>query len=344
MDIVTIYALPDVQEPLKAFEGLIKSFKKYGFRTCDKLKLIVPRLGVEKVDQIRKMVNLISGDGHEVIVSAYGTFRGNGTSESLIAYHNRVLCSASKQIVGVGKFLYIPFGCEPNVKDWARDVESLINMNTDKKFIGETRENVDGLSFLSGACVLDYKWFSSATVFQAIYAKNYALDRCARQMQGGMLSYQLPFTSVELGGKEEVLGNAAITVKNKAKKAAERVEELAKDVEDDVVDEVVVAVEEIVAPEPVVEVVVEKEFLADAIVETSEVKLDDTPKKVVEPPKRGRPAGKKAAKKKRGKKKTAKKVAKKETTSIEAPKSVSVPFGASLPRNKDTTERVDHSL
>ena len=199
MDIVTIFGQPDEAEPLKALEGLMMSFKKYGFRTTDRLIMFGPNFQGEKLEKIHKMLGLLSGEGHMFVPFSY---RSGRAGRSLAQYHNNVLCSASRYIQGDGEMLYIPFGCEPNEKGWGKKVETVINMHPTKSFIGETSVGTNGKPYLSGACILPYSFFSSNVCFQAINAKTYVMDRANMSCRGGIEAYELPFTGVDMGGEK----------------------------------------------------------------------------------------------------------------------------------------------
>ena len=340
MDIVTIYGQPDEAEPLKAFEGLMKSFKKYGFRNTDRLIILGPNFQGEKLDKMHKMLGLISGEGHKFVPFSY---RNGRAGRSLAEYHNYCMCVASRHVVGEGNFLYLPFGCEPNEKGWGKSVETVMNMHTDKSFIGETRLGANGFPYLSGACVLPYTLFSKGTVFQAVNSKVYALERCNMSCRGGVLHYDFPFTSIDFVGakvEEDSL------VKWRKEKPDKEAEELIPDVAEDVSEEVMEVVADIIAPEPEPEPEVPDTFLEDelkAVEETEEAPKPEKPKKKAAKKKR---AAKKGAKKKTAKK-AAKKAVKKPVTGIPATETKSapafVPFGGALPR-AEKTERVDHSL
>ena len=192
MDILSIYAQPDIDAPMKAFEGLMRSFKQYGFRECDKLTLIVPAGGPEFIAKMQGMVGLL-GEGHTIVPVAYPSLRAGNTT--LPQYHNNIMCRVFEEYKGMeGKFLYIPFGCEPREKNWMKTIETVVNMHSDKLFIGETRVNDEGFNYLSGACILDGAWMRKTSMWQQMKARDYPFNRGARPMQGGLKSYPFPFS------------------------------------------------------------------------------------------------------------------------------------------------------
>jgi len=276
MDIVTIYAQPDIDNPLKAFEGLMKSFKKYGFRSCDKLKLVVPNGSREKLAKFSDMLNLI-GEGHELIPIMYPTLRSDRISFS--AYHNNILCRAVRSIKGQGRFVYIPFGCEPLEKGWGKTVETVATMHSEKSFIGETRQNSDGYDYLSGVCVLDYSFFSEGVVFQAVNAKCYPFSRAARSYKGDLLSYPLPFSDLDFGDEKEFMSKI---IKGLATHKEKKAEKHIKDVPDEVSDETEEKLAEFVAPEVIPEPEVIPDVLGELSKSISETKEEPVSNKTVE--------------------------------------------------------------
>ena len=358
MDILSIYAQPDIDSPLKAFEGLMRSFKQYGFRECDNLTLIIPAGGPEFVAKMQGMVGLL-GEGHKVVPVAYPSLRARNIT--LPQYHNNIMCRVFEEYKGMeGKFLYIPFGCEPNEKNWMKTIETVVNMHSDKLFIGDTRVNADGFDYLSGACILDGAWMRKTSMWQQMKAREYPFNRGARPMQGGLKSYPFPFNDLDMGGDKLVMSYMTKGALTKPERVAE---EHASDVPDSTSEKIEEKVDEFVAPvvveapvvvpdplEEVKAVFKETKEAPDGVSDLlekakaeSKAQKDELDAKNREaegkPPLRrlAKKAGKKGAKKKGAKKKTAAKKASKKTAS-EKPQGFGINAGAS------GEDRVDHSV